>query len=82
MFYFFLSGLLACTSSSDFDLTEASTEMSVDLNKAVLYPTSACTLLVEEIENGEEVILDSSASNFEFSPIVIIHGYSIKVSIL
>ena len=56
MFYFFLSGLLACTSSSDFAPTEASTEMSVDLNKAVLYPTSVCTLLVEEIENGDEVM--------------------------
>ena len=56
MFYFFLSGLLACTSSSDSDPTEASTEMSVDLNKVVLYPTSACTLLVEEIESGDEVM--------------------------
>ena len=39
-------------------------------------------ILKLKFENGEEVILDSNASNFEFSPIVIIHGYSIKVSIL
>ena len=38
-----------------------------------------------EFEDGEEVILDngiSNSGNFEFSPIVIIHGYSIKVSVL
>ena len=42
-------------------------------------------ILKLEFEDGEEVILDngiSNAGNVEFSPIVIIHGYSIKVSVL